>query len=47
MQAYCLPTVVENINRLRGVDEMRVVPRRIGLDAGPQQMSLFDDLEGE
>ena len=45
MEEYCLPTVVENINKLGGPDEGRLIPRRIDPD-GPgnlQQMSLFDD----
>jgi very-short-patch-repair endonuclease len=46
MDEYCLPTVVENINRLGGVDEGRLVPRRIDLDVpgGLQQLGLFDDV---
>jgi len=49
MEGYCLPTVVENINRLGGVEEGRVVPRRIDLDApgGLQQWGLFDDVARE
>jgi len=41
---YCLPTMVENINRLGGLEEQRLVPRKVSLDAqgGPQQLSLFD-----
>ncbi len=38
---YCIATVVENINRLGGLADGRMLPRRIGLDA--EQMSLFDD----
>ena len=47
MERYCLPTVIANINRLRGLDEGRMVPRRIHPD-GPwaaQQLSMFDDLD--
>ncbi len=41
---YCLPTIVENINRLGGLDEGRSVGRRIGTDpAAPTQPPLFDD----
>jgi len=49
MEEYCLRTVVENINRLGGVEEGRLVPRRIDLDApgGVQQLGLFDDRAGE
>jgi hypothetical protein len=42
-----LPTVIANINRLRGLDEGRMVPRRIHPN-GPgaaQQLSMFDDLD--
>jgi very-short-patch-repair endonuclease len=41
---YCVPTVVENINRLGGLDEQRLVPRKISLDApgGLRQLSLFE-----
>jgi very-short-patch-repair endonuclease len=47
MEGYCLPTVIENINRLGGIDEGRMVPRRVHPD-GPgaaEQLSIFDDLE--
>jgi len=49
MDEYCLRTVVENINRLGGADEGRLVPRRIALDTpgGLQQLVLFDDLTSE
>jgi very-short-patch-repair endonuclease len=44
MAGYCLPTIVENVNKLGGLDDGRVVPRRIGLDGqGGEQLSLFDD----
>ena len=46
MAEYCLPTIVENIDRLDGVDEKeRLVPRRINLDGpdGAYQLGLFDD----
>lgn len=44
MHQYCLPTIVENINRLGGVDEGRMVARPINLDpATPTQLSMFDD----
>ena len=48
MEDYCLRTVVENVNRLGGVEEGRLVPRRIDLDApgGLQQLGLFDDQAG-
>ena len=46
MEEYCLPTIVENINKLGGVDERRIVPRKIDLDApdGAYQIGLFDNL---
>ena len=47
MAEYCLPTIVENIDRLDGVDEKeRLVPRRINLDGpdGAYQLGLFDDI---
>lgn len=47
MAEYCLPTIVENINRLDGVDEKeRLVPRQINLDSpdGAYQLGLFDDI---
>ena len=46
METYSLRKIVENINKLGGLDEQgRVIPRHIDLDApgGLQQMSLFDD----
>jgi very-short-patch-repair endonuclease len=49
MAEYCLPTIVETVNKLGGIDEGRVVPRRINLDApgGVYQLGLFDDLPAE
>jgi len=43
---YCLPTIVENINKLGGVDEGEIVARKIDLDApgGAYQLGLFDNL---
>ena len=44
MAEYCLPTIVENINRLGGLEEQRLVPRKVSLDAqgGARQLSLFE-----
>lgn len=44
MAEYCVPKIVENINRLGGLEEGRIVPRKINPDApeGWQQMTLFD-----
>jgi hypothetical protein len=49
MDEYCLPKIVENINRLGGVEEGKLVPRRIDLDTpgGLQQLGLFDDVGNE
>jgi very-short-patch-repair endonuclease len=46
MQEYCVPTVVENVNRLGGVEEGQVMPRKIDPDGpgGLQQLGLFDGL---
>jgi very-short-patch-repair endonuclease len=46
---YCLPTIVENINRLGGLEEHGIVPRKIDLDTpgGFQQMTLFDSADQE
>jgi len=42
--SYCVETVSENINKLGGVDEGKIIPRKINLDKGSYQPSLFDDL---
>ena len=49
MAEYCIPTIVENINRLGGLDEGRTVPRKIDLNAPPgwQQMTLLDSAIAE
>lgn len=49
MAKYCLPTIVENIKKLGGVDEGRLVSRQINLDApdGMYQLGLFDDSSGD
>lgn len=43
VEQYCLPTVVENINKLGGLDEGNVVPTKINLSAPPgtKQLGLF------
>jgi copper chaperone CopZ len=43
--SYCVKTVVENINKLGGVDEGKVITRKINLDRGSYQPSLFDGVE--
>jgi very-short-patch-repair endonuclease len=47
METYTLPTVVENIERLGGVDEGRLVPRHIDRDMlkGVWQLGLFDEVD--
>jgi hypothetical protein len=49
MAEYCLPTIVENVNRLEGVEVGGWMPRRIDLDPpdGLQRLGLFDDLRRE
>lgn len=42
---YCVSTVAETINNLGGVDEGKVIPRKINLDSGSYQPSLFDGLK--
>ena len=44
MEKYCLPTVVDNINRLGGAEEGQLAGRRFDLDAprGYQQLLLDD-----
>ena len=39
---YCVSTVSENINNLGGVDEGKIIPRKINLDGSSYQPSLFD-----
>lgn len=40
---YCVPIILENIERLGGLEEGKVIPRRIG-PIGTNQPSLFDDI---
>jgi len=44
MEEYCVPTIVENINRLGGLEEGKTVPRKVDLKApsGWQQLPLLD-----
>jgi very-short-patch-repair endonuclease len=44
MEEYCVPTIVENIRRLGGLEEGKTVPRKIDLKApsGWQQLPLLD-----
>ena len=43
--SYCLPTIVENVNRLGGLDEGRAIPRKVDprIADGVEQLGLFDD----
>ncbi len=43
---YCLPTVAKNINKFGGIDEGKIIPRKIDLNApsGSRQLGLFDNL---
>jgi very-short-patch-repair endonuclease len=44
-ESYCLPRIVENINKLGGAEEGRLAGRRFDLDApGGLQQLLLDDL---
>ena len=47
LETEYLPTIAENINRLGGLEEEDIIPRRINLDApdGLQQLTLFDQFE--
>jgi len=43
MAEYCLPTIVENINKLGGLDEQGLVPHKVSLNTqGGQQLNLFE-----
>lgn len=44
MGSYCVPTIVETINKLGGIEEGNVLPRKIhpGGPGGERQMTLFD-----
>ena len=45
METYCVPTIVDTINKLGGVREGRIIARRINHNpTAPTQLSLFDDL---
>lgn len=39
--SYCISTVVENINNLGGIDEGKIIARKINLDGDSYQPSLF------
>lgn len=41
---YCIPTVANTINSLGGIDEGKIIPRKVRLGSEFQQPSLFDGL---
>jgi hypothetical protein len=43
LASYCVPTIVENINKLGGIEEGKIVPRKIDLN-GLIQPGLFDEI---
>jgi len=40
MVEYCVPTITENINRLGGLKQEKMMPRPVNLD-GNEQLTLF------
>jgi len=46
MAGYCVPAIVKTVNKMGGVDEGGILPRKIDLDApeGLHQLGLFDNL---
>jgi len=45
MAEYCVPTIVKTVNKLGGVEEGKLLPRKIDLDeSGGTQVGLFDSL---
>jgi very-short-patch-repair endonuclease len=43
MTSYCVPTIVDTIDRLGGIEEGKIIPRKIG-PGGLHQPTLFDDI---
>lgn len=45
MASYCIPTIIENVHTLGGIEDGSFVPRRFSLDApdGALQRGLFDE----
>ena len=41
---YCIDTIVQNINGFGGLDEGRLIPRKVSLDGDLIQPSLFDEV---
>jgi hypothetical protein len=48
MESYCIPKIVETINNQGGVEESKLVPRKIDLNVdGGYQLGLFDEFSGD
>jgi very-short-patch-repair endonuclease len=46
MEQYCLPIIAANINNFGGVEEGKIMPKKVELnDTGTYQLSLFDDIK--
>jgi very-short-patch-repair endonuclease len=43
MTSYCVPTIVDTIDRLGGIEEGKIIPRRIS-PIGIHQPTLFEDI---
>jgi len=44
LTTYCLPTILDEVTRLGGLDDGRTIPRALHLaDDAPRQLTLFDD----
>jgi very-short-patch-repair endonuclease len=48
MESYCIHKIVETINNQGGVEESKLVPRKIDLNVdGGYQLGLFDEFSGD
>lgn len=44
IEDYCLPTIRDTIDRLKGIDDGGFMPRQVNLDqSAPRQLGLFDE----
>jgi very-short-patch-repair endonuclease len=44
LNSYCLPTLTKTVNRLNGIDDGGLIPRKINLDlSAPRQLGLFNE----
>lgn len=43
---YCIQTVAQNVDNLGGLDDGRVIPRKVTIGSELQQPSLFDEVSG-